>query len=81
MLNEHDIKDYQSEFADYQPESIERKLYEIPRGSIFQVLGYKPKYLFEKIDGAYSLCYTLPDRQLLHFAAWTPVFICKKADD
>ena len=39
MLNEHDIEDYQSEFAEYQPEVIERKLYEIPRGSIFQLAG------------------------------------------
>jgi hypothetical protein len=58
------------------------KLYELRRGSYFRIPEYLEQlWLFEKIDGAYSICYAVSeDRELLdkvprHFAAWMEVVV------
>lgn len=60
------------------------KLYELQRGSHFRIKDYPEQlWLFEKIDGAYSICYAVrEDRELLdkvprHFVAWMEVMLEK----
>jgi len=48
------------------------KLYELPRISFFKVVGDETMYLFDHIDGMYSVCYTL-ENELFHLAAHTEV--------
>ena len=54
------------------------KLYELPRNTYFtlQEDAKQQIYLFEHIDGMYSVCYDLNDN-LIHIAAWTDVQIVK----
>ena len=60
------------------------KLYDLKRNSYFRIPEYLEQlWLFEKIDGAYSICYAVSeDRELLdkvprHFAAWMEVEVEK----
>ena len=60
------------------------KLYDLKRNSYFSIHEYPEQlWLFEKIDGAYSICYAVSeDRELLdkvprHFAAWMEVEVEK----
>lgn len=60
------------------------KLYELQRGSYFRIKDYPEHlWLFEKIDGAYSICHAVSEyRELLdkvprHFAAWMEVEVEK----
>lgn len=60
------------------------KLYELQRGDFFRILHYPEwLWLFEKIDGAYSICHAVSEeREFLdkvprHFAAWMEVEVEK----
>jgi len=48
------------------------KLYEVPRMTPIEVEG--EKYLFDHLDGMYSVCYNHL-QQVVHLAAWTEVTI------
>jgi len=54
------------------------KLYELPRKSYFSIQDDPRQhvYLFDHIDGMYSVCYDMSDN-LVHIAAWTDVNIVK----
>lgn len=87
MLNEHDLKDW-----DMQPQPV--ALYKVPRNSYISLGHDVPLYnsngyagtwldnifLFDHIDGAYSVCYTLA-KEMFHLGASTPVFIWSKKSD
>lgn len=83
MISEVDIKDYSEDFSEYlskyQPKGEPENLFNLKRGSVFQINeeGYEPNFFkLETLDGAYSRCWGLsgtPKGQLYHFAAWTPV--------
>ena len=49
------------------------KLYEMTKQTKFKISGYKETFLFDHIDGAYSVCYTLPDKEVVHLSASTEV--------
>jgi hypothetical protein len=54
------------------------KLYELHRNNYF-VIENDPSqevFLFDHIDGMYSVCYDL-NKNTINFAAWTPVNIVK----
>ena len=59
MLNENDIQDYTSEFADLQPAQQPKKLYELPRGSYFRLSDYNWLIRLNNLDGSYSHCTVL----------------------
>ena len=54
------------------------KLYELPRNTYFSIEDddRQKVYLFERIDGMYSVCYDMND-ELTHIAAWTDVQIVR----
>lgn len=58
------------------------KLYELPRGSYFKIVGDDQLYYFVKIDGAYSYCVECKDdgstyeNKVVHFGASTEVILC-----
>lgn len=76
MLNEKDISNYTSEFADLQPEAAQKQLYELPRGSVFKLNDYEYLIKFHRTDGAYSYCTIAegPDKNsVVHLAVWALV--------
>jgi len=53
------------------------KLYELPRNTYFSIQDDDRQliYLFDHIDGMYSVCYY--GDELIHIAAWTDVNIVR----
>jgi len=86
MINEHDIKDYNSDEY-YQPEQSEPiKLWNLPRGSFFRIAGEEPVYFHSKTDGMYSINYGVTEEVkhdgIYFFAVFTPVVqLLKKTHD
>lgn len=69
MLSEIDIKDWvRSE------EPV--KLYNVKRNSVVSLAGDEI-FKFERLDGMYSVCYTLAGN-LFHLGATTPVYVWSK---
>jgi hypothetical protein len=54
------------------------KLYELPRNTYFSIQEDPRQhvYLFDHLDGMYSVCYDT-NNELIHLAAWTDVNIVK----
>ena len=50
------------------------KLYEIPGSSKIRLVGETTVYLFDHIDGMYSICYN-NEGQVVHLVAWAEVEI------
>ena len=63
MLNEQDLATFER-----LPVQL---LYNLPRQSYFTFNDVA--YFFDHVDGMYSLCYTLPSHDIIHFGASTPV--------
>jgi len=49
-----------------------RKLHEVPRQSVIRVMGLENQFIFDHIDGMYSVCYD-ESGDLCHIAAFTEV--------
>lgn len=80
MLNEKDIIDYTSEFADLQPEASVKKLFELPRDSYFKIDDYDFLIKLHNLDGLYSFCTVAegPNKgQVTHISVHAPVILYK----
>lgn len=69
MLSEIDIKDWVRSTEPVQ-------LYNVERNSIVSLAGDEI-FKFERLDGMYSVCYTLAGN-LFHLGATTPVYVWSK---
>lgn len=51
------------------------ELKDLQKGDEFRVVGDKKKtvFIFDHLDGMYSLNYRKSDRKIAHFKQWTPV--------
>ena len=58
------------------------KLYELPRQSYFTLVSdiHAEPYFFDHVDGMYSYCLN-KDKNVVHFAAWTEVYLNNKPID
>lgn len=72
MLSEIDIKDWVRSTEPVQ-------LYNVERNSIVSLAGDEI-FKFERLDGMYSMCYTLTGN-LFHLGATTPVYVWSKKTD
>ena len=56
MLNEHDIKDYKTEFADYQPTVAQVPLTGLDHNQYFKIVGYPFMLRLEHFNGHSAEC-------------------------
>ena len=56
MLNEHDIKDYKTEFADYQPEPAQVPLTNLDADTCFKIIGYPFMIRLAAFNGGTADC-------------------------
>jgi hypothetical protein len=72
MLSEIDLRDWER-----TDEAV--KLYEVPRNSVVSPVSNPSDLVyFDHLDGAYSYCIDLIQRDVVHLAAWADVHVWKR---